>query len=161
MSFSSGRRLPLYILYKNCDKTDCDNYQGISLLSTSNKILSNTILSRLIPYVGKITWDYRHGFQLLITVFTFVRDWRKNWGQWDSIFTVYRLQESLWIGQGGRVNNILTEFGIFMKLLRLIKLYLNKSCSKVHIDKHLSDTFPIWIGLKKDMFHCHCFLTLL
>lgn len=56
MSLSSGRRLLLYIHYKNCDKTDRGNYQGISLLSTSNKILSNTILSRLIPYVGKVIW---------------------------------------------------------------------------------------------------------
>jgi hypothetical protein len=89
------------------------------LLLTSNKILSNTILTRLLAYVGKIIGDYRRVFQLLITVFTFVRDWIKNWGQWHSILTVYRLQKSLWIGQEGSVNTILTEFGISVKLMRL------------------------------------------
>jgi hypothetical protein len=31
------------------DKTDCNNYHGMSLLSTSYKILSNILLSRLSP----------------------------------------------------------------------------------------------------------------
>jgi hypothetical protein len=35
-------------IYKG-DKTDCSNYQGISLLSTSYKMLSNILLSRLSP----------------------------------------------------------------------------------------------------------------
>jgi hypothetical protein len=33
--------------------------------------------------------------------------------------------------------NILTEFGIPMKLLRLIKMCLNETCSTVRVGKHL------------------------
>jgi hypothetical protein len=34
-----------------------------------------------------------------------------------------------------------------MKLVRLIKMCLNETCSKVCLGKHLSDSFPIQNGL--------------
>jgi len=45
--------------------------------------------------------------------------------------------------------NILTEFGIIMKLLRLIKMCLTETYSRVQVDKNLSDMFPIRNGLKQ------------
>jgi hypothetical protein len=45
--------------------------------------------------------------------------------------------------------NILIEFGVPMKLVRLIKMCLNETYSKVCIGKHLSDRFPIQNGLKQ------------
>jgi hypothetical protein len=45
--------------------------------------------------------------------------------------------------------NILIEFGVPMKLVRLIKMHLNEAYSKVHIGKHFSDSFPIQNGLKQ------------
>jgi hypothetical protein len=45
--------------------------------------------------------------------------------------------------------NILTEFGVPMKLVRLIKMCLNETYSKARIGKYLSDTFPIQNGLKQ------------
>jgi hypothetical protein len=40
-------------------------------------------------------------------------------------------------------------FPVPMKLVRLIKMCLNKTYSKVRIGKHLSDNFPIQNGLKQ------------
>jgi hypothetical protein len=44
---------------------------------------------------------------------------------------------------------ILIEFGIPRELVRLIKMCLNETCSKVRIGKHLSGAFPIKNGLKQ------------
>jgi hypothetical protein len=43
--------------------------------------------------------------------------------------------------------SILLEFGIPKNLVRLIKICLNETCSKVHVVKLLSDKFPIQNGL--------------
>jgi retron-type reverse transcriptase len=45
--------------------------------------------------------------------------------------------------------NILIEFGVPMKVVRLIKTCLNKTYSKARIGKHLSDSSPIENGLKQ------------
>jgi hypothetical protein len=45
--------------------------------------------------------------------------------------------------------NILIEFGIPTILVRLIKMCLNETYSKVRIGKHLSDSFLIQNGLKQ------------
>jgi hypothetical protein len=44
------------------NKTDCNNYWGISLLSTAYKILSNILLARLTPYINEIIGDHQYGF---------------------------------------------------------------------------------------------------
>jgi hypothetical protein len=44
------------------DKTDCNNYRRVSLLSTSCSILSNIILSRLSPYIDEIIGEHQCGF---------------------------------------------------------------------------------------------------
>jgi hypothetical protein len=45
--------------------------------------------------------------------------------------------------------NILIECGIPMKLIRLIKISLNETCSRVWVGKRLSDMFRIRSGLKR------------
>jgi hypothetical protein len=45
--------------------------------------------------------------------------------------------------------NILIEFKVPMKLVRLIEMYLNETCSKFCIGKHLSDNFSIQHNLKQ------------
>jgi hypothetical protein len=44
--------------------------------------------------------------------------------------------------------NILIQFGFPLKLVRLIKMCLNETCSGVQVGKNLSDMFPIKNGLK-------------
>jgi len=67
-------------ILKKGDKTDCNNYRGISFLPTTYKILSNILLSRLIPYAMKIIGDHQCGF-------------RRNRSTIDSIFCIRQLLE--------------------------------------------------------------------
>jgi hypothetical protein len=48
--------------YKKSDKTDCNNYRGISLLSSTYTILSNILPSRLTPYAEEITGGHQCRF---------------------------------------------------------------------------------------------------
>jgi hypothetical protein len=63
--------------------------------------------------------------------------------------------------KGEVLYNILLEFGIPKKLVRLIKMCLNETYSKVRVVEHLSDTFPIQNDLKKEMLYRHSFSILL
>ena len=57
--------------------------------------------------------------------------------------------------------NIPMEFGIPMKLIKLIKMCLNETYGRVWAGKHLSDMFPIRNGLKQGYAYRRCFSTLL
>jgi hypothetical protein len=117
---------------------DCSYYRGISLLSTSYKILSNILLSRLTPYVDEIIGDHRCKF-------------RRNRSTTDQIFYIRQILEKKW-EYNGTVHQlfidiskaydslrrevlykILIEFGIPRKLVRLIKMCLNEIYSKIRI----------------------------
>jgi hypothetical protein len=114
-------------IHKKGDKTDCSNYRGISLLSTSYKILSNILLARLTPYADEIIGDYQCGF-------------RRNRSTTDQIFYIRQILEKKWkfnetvhqvfidfkkacdSARREVLYNILIEFGIPRKLVGLIKM---------------------------------------
>jgi hypothetical protein len=70
-------------IHKKGDKTDCSNYRGISLLSTSCKILSNIFLSGLTPCADEVIGDHQCGF-------------RRNRSTTDQIFYILQILEKKW-----------------------------------------------------------------
>ena len=141
-------------IFKKGDKTNCSNFRGISLLLTSYKILSNILLRRLTPYVDEIIGDHQCGF-------------RRNRSTIDQIFCIRQIMEKKWEYKGTVhqlfidfkkaydsvkrevLYDILIEFGIPKKLVRLIKMCLSETYSRVRIGQFLSDAFPIHCGLKQ------------
>jgi hypothetical protein len=117
-------------LYSEIHRLICciwNNYRGISLLSTAYEILSNILLARLTPYVNEIIGDHQCGFCC-------------NRSTTDQIFYIRQIPEKKW-EYNGTVHqlfidfkkaydlikrevlyNILLEFGIPKKLVRIIKI---------------------------------------
>jgi len=50
-------------IHKKNDKTDCQNYRGISLLSVIYKVFVKILAKRLSPYTKQIIGDYQCGFR--------------------------------------------------------------------------------------------------
>jgi hypothetical protein len=122
-------------IYTKLDETDCNNYRGISLLSTAFKILSNILLARLTPNVNEVISDYQCGI-------------RRNRCTTVQIFYIRQIPEKKW-EYNGTVHQLFIDFkkaydsvkrevlynfplgfGMLKKLVRLIKMCLMKPVAK-------------------------------
>jgi hypothetical protein len=110
------------------DKTDCSNYRGISLLSTSYNIVSSIILPRLIPYEDEIIENHQCAFRRSRSkndqIFYIRHILEKKW-EYNNTSAIYRFQESLWLFRSEVLYNILSEFVTRRKLVQIIKTCLN------------------------------------
>jgi hypothetical protein len=74
----------------------------------------------------------------------FIRNWVKNWECNETASQLLMHFKKAYDSVRREVLcSILIEFGVLTKLARLIKMCLNETHSKVHIGKHLPDSFPI------------------
>ena len=121
-------------------------------MQTTYKILSHILLSRLTSSAVEIIGDHQCGF-------------RRNRSTTDHKFCILQIHETKWEYNEAVhqlfmdfqvydpirrevLYNILIEFGIPMKLLRLIRMCLNKTYNRALVGKQLSDMFPFRNGLK-------------
>jgi hypothetical protein len=89
--------------------------------------------------------------QLLIRFSAFVRYWRKKWEYKETVFQLFTDFKKVYDSVRREVlYNILIEFGVPMKLVRLIKMCFNETYSKVLIGKYLSESSLIQNGLKQE-----------
>jgi hypothetical protein len=95
---------------------------GISLLSTSNKILSNILLSRLSSYIDEIIVNHQGGFRCNRSstdqIFCICNTLEKNGSTMRQYIRYLHTSRK----PGEVLYNILTEFGVPMKLFRLLKM---------------------------------------
>ena len=105
-------------------------------MSTTCKILSNILPSKLTPYAEEITGDYQCGFQQKRTTAdnTFCirqileKKWELNEALYLLVIDIKKAYDSVWREV---LYNILIEFGIPVKLSSLIKMCLNEPHSRV------------------------------
>lgn len=141
-------------IYKKGDRTSYQNYRGISLLNTMYKVLSGLILSRIKPYTKDIIGDYQCGFMsgksTIDHIFTVKQLVEKHY-EFDNdlhlLFVDYKQaydsvnREVLW--------DTLTTFGIPAKIVKMIKLCMNKTKCKVRFNQHISEEFEVRTGLRQ------------
>jgi hypothetical protein len=119
------------------------------------EFLSCILLARLTPYVIEITGDHKCRFHLnrsiSIQIFYIHQILEKKCeynGTVQQLFIHFKkAYDSI---RREVLYNILLEFGIPKRLVRLIKMCLSETYSKVHVVKYLSDKLPIQNGLKQD-----------
>jgi hypothetical protein len=121
-------------IYKKDDKTDCNNYHGTSLLSTSYNILLTILLSRISPYIVEVIGDQQCRFQCNRSKATGEK-WHYKETEHQLFTDFKKAYDSVWWEV---LHSILTEFGVIMKLVQLIKICFNETYSKVCIGKHFS-----------------------
>jgi hypothetical protein len=140
-------------IHKKGDKTESSNYWGISLLPTSYKILSNILLSRLIPYADEIIGEHQCGFQHTKSTTDEINIRQILEKKWEYNGTVHQLfidfKKANHSVKREVLYNTLIEFGIPRKLVGVIKMCLNETYSRVCIGKNLSDKFTVQNSLKQ------------
>ena len=50
-------------IHKRGDRDRCENYRGIVLGNAAYKILSNTVVGKIKPYIEKVMEDHQNGFR--------------------------------------------------------------------------------------------------
>jgi hypothetical protein len=103
-------------------------------------------------YLDEFIGDFSVGLditdQLSITYFALVI-YNKLGVQIDSTPAMHKLQEAYNSVRGEVLYNILIKFEVLILMVRLIKVCLTRTYSKVNVVEYLSDTFAIQNGLEQ------------
>jgi len=135
-------------------------------LPNTYKILSNILLSRLTPYAEQIVGGYQCGFQRNRSatdhIFSFCQILQEKWEYNEAVHQLFiDFKKAYDLVRRDVLYNIFIVFGIPMNLVRLINMCRTEMCSRVQVDKNLSDMFPIRNGSNKEMLCRQSFSTLL
>jgi len=130
-------------IHKKWDKTDCDSYRGISHLPTIYKILSNILLSRLIPHATEIIGDHqcicRPNRSNIDHIFCIRQILEKKWEYSEPVHQLFIHFKKAYDSIRREVlYRIRIEFGIPRKLVRLINTSATETYIRVRLGKNVS-----------------------
>ena len=149
------RDAKIITLYKNKgERSDCNNYRGISLLSIVGKVYARVVLARLQKLADRVYPESQCGF-------------RAKRSTIDMVFSIRQLQEKCreqnmplyvafidltkafdLVSREG-LFQILPKIGCPPKLLSIIESFHNNMKGTVQFDGSLSDSFDIRSGVKQ------------
>jgi hypothetical protein len=147
-------------IYKKVDKTVVTIKESLSY-QLPIKFYPTFFLARLTPYVNEVTGDHQCGFchnrsttdQIFYICQILEKKWEYNVMVHQLFIDFKKAYDSI---KREVLYNILLGYGIPKKPVRLIKACLNETHSKIHVGKHLADTFPTQNSLLREMLYLHC-----
>jgi hypothetical protein len=143
------------LIYKTVIKLTVELSCHVTSISfIQNVIQYHSLKAKSIYIYIKLTGDrhcgFRHNRSTTDQIFCIHQILEKKWEYNETVHQLFiDLKKAYDLVRREALYSILIEFGVPMKLLRLIKMYLNVMYIKVCIGKHLSDNFPIQNGLKQ------------
>ena len=130
------RNAIIITLYKNKrDRTDCNNYRAISLLSVVGKLFAWTVLSRLQLLAERIYLESQHGY-------------RSERSSVDMVFSLRLLRPFDLVSRDG-LFKMLPLIGCPPKVLSIVKSFQNGMMSTVQSDGDISEEFGIKSGVEQ------------
>jgi len=117
----------------------CENYRGIALGNAAYTILSNIILGKIKPYIGKIMGNYQNGFRdigsLIDNIFALKIINEKIWEYNKSVqYLFIDFQKAYDSTRGDTLWKCMEEFKTPTKLINMRKTCVQKIRSVVRIE---------------------------
>ena len=142
-------------LYKNKgDRSDCNNYRGISLLSIIGKVFARVALGRLQSLASRVYPESQCGFRArrstVDMIFSLLQLQEKCREQQQPLFLAFvDLTKAFDLVSRSGLFQILQKIGCPPKLIALITAFHKDMQSTVCFDGATSDAFPVSSGVKQ------------
>ena len=149
------RDAKIVTLYKNKgDRSDCNNYRGISLLSIVGKAFARVVLARLQTLAQNVYPESQCGFRAgrstMDMVFSLRQLQEKCREQQKVLFIAYiDLTKAFDLVSRTGLFSILKKIGCPPRLLSIIEAFHNNMHSTVLFDGATSEPFPVCSGVKQ------------
>ncbi|KAI5731310.1 hypothetical protein M8J77_008047 [Diaphorina citri] len=144
----------IHPIFKKGDKTDANNYRGISLLPVTYKILSKALQNRLEDQLDQEIGEYQGGFRKgrscveQILNLKFVIRYRKVRSK-DTFITFVDFKKAYDSIDRETLFNVLEEFGADEKTVTIIRQTLTNTESKVKFAGEVSRSFNVQTGVRQ------------
>ncbi|KAL7879699.1 hypothetical protein SRHO_G00019530 [Serrasalmus rhombeus] len=142
-------------LYKNKgDRSDCNNYRGISLLSTVGKLYARVLLVHLQQLAERIYPESQRGFRAEIStgdmIFSLRQLQEKYREQQKPLYIAFLdLTKAFDLVSRDRLFNILLKIGCPQKLYSMIRSYHDSIKATIQYEGSLSEPFDIKSDVKQ------------
>ena len=142
-------------VFKKGQKSDCNNYRGIAILCVTNKIISRTILNRLIPVLDSQLNESQCGFrsnrgcsdQLFNLRIIMQRAKEYNTPLYLSFIDLCKALDS--INRNALWKVLRHSYNLPSKIINIIKAFHEETQGVVRYEGQTSKEFPIRSGVKQ------------